>query len=137
RHTRFSRDWSSDVCSSDLAVIGGGGGELREFRQRLQIIFPSDNSAFTVVIGEHLSITSLQRLLGAGLTLLGCLTKAEYKLPLSISVVQSRQLQQHCDVAGGVTGGLVGGKVRVTFYLFKPVRCLDKTYRTVHNLGIC
>src|SRR5690606_40312393 len=24
RHTRFSRDWSSDVCSSDL---GGGGAE--------------------------------------------------------------------------------------------------------------
>src|SRR5690606_39311783 len=22
RHTRFSRDWSSDVCSSDLAVVG-------------------------------------------------------------------------------------------------------------------
>src|SRR5690606_40499469 len=27
RHTRFSRDWSSDVCSSDLA--GGQLGELR------------------------------------------------------------------------------------------------------------
>src|SRR5690606_41136771 len=28
RHTRFSRDWSSDVCSSDLrhtAYFGGGG----------------------------------------------------------------------------------------------------------------
>src|SRR5690606_39605413 len=29
RHTRFSRDWSSDVCSSDLgrrhvAIVGGG-----------------------------------------------------------------------------------------------------------------
>src|SRR5690606_39276998 len=24
RHTRFSRDWSSDVCSSDLAVAGEG-----------------------------------------------------------------------------------------------------------------
>src|SRR5690606_39914574 len=24
RHTRFSRDWSSDVCSSDLPHIGGG-----------------------------------------------------------------------------------------------------------------
>src|SRR5690606_24982257 len=24
RHTRFSRDWSSDVCSSDLAAVGGG-----------------------------------------------------------------------------------------------------------------
>src|SRR5436309_5182149 len=23
RHTRFSRDWSSDVCSSDLAVVTG------------------------------------------------------------------------------------------------------------------
>src|SRR5690606_40353062 len=22
RHTRFSRDWSSDVCSSDLATVG-------------------------------------------------------------------------------------------------------------------
>src|SRR5690606_40831058 len=25
RHTRFSRDWSSDVCSSDLARRGGKG----------------------------------------------------------------------------------------------------------------
>src|SRR5690606_40074983 len=25
RHTRFSRDWSSDVCSSDLGVIAGCG----------------------------------------------------------------------------------------------------------------
>src|SRR5690606_42091503 len=24
RHTRFSRDWSSDVCSSDLMLIVGG-----------------------------------------------------------------------------------------------------------------
>src|SRR5690606_40937740 len=26
RHTRFSRDWSSDVCSSDLHVYVSGGG---------------------------------------------------------------------------------------------------------------
>src|SRR5690606_40061007 len=25
RHTRFSRDWSSDVCSSDLELAGGEG----------------------------------------------------------------------------------------------------------------
>src|SRR5690606_39420986 len=24
RHTRFSRDWSSDVCSSDLAAVPSG-----------------------------------------------------------------------------------------------------------------
>src|SRR5690606_40247983 len=32
RHTRFSRDWSSDVCSSDLGLGGrapSGGGLLR------------------------------------------------------------------------------------------------------------
>src|SRR5690606_40154355 len=31
RHTRFSRDWSSDVCSSDLIVdlFGSGAQELR------------------------------------------------------------------------------------------------------------
>src|SRR5690606_31495300 len=27
RHTRFSRDWSSDVCSSDLHRVAGGGGK--------------------------------------------------------------------------------------------------------------
>src|SRR5690606_40598855 len=26
RHTRFSRDWSSDVCSSDLVALGVAGG---------------------------------------------------------------------------------------------------------------
>src|SRR5690606_40910003 len=33
RHTRFSRDWSSDVCSSDLHPgdrrLGAGGGQVR------------------------------------------------------------------------------------------------------------
>src|SRR5690606_39586741 len=32
RHTRFSRDWSSDVCSSDLAV----GQPLLKFGQETQ-----------------------------------------------------------------------------------------------------
>src|SRR5207302_8298975 len=29
RHTRFSRDWSSDVCSSDLRPAGGPAGGHR------------------------------------------------------------------------------------------------------------
>src|SRR5690606_40001017 len=29
RHTRFSRDWSSDVCSSDLGCVSvGGAGDV-------------------------------------------------------------------------------------------------------------
>src|SRR5207247_6119950 len=31
RHTRSTRDWSSDVCSSDLARIGAGGKFGLEF----------------------------------------------------------------------------------------------------------
>src|SRR5690606_613728 len=30
RHTRFSRDWSSDVCSSDLVLDGGAGDDRLE-----------------------------------------------------------------------------------------------------------
>src|SRR5439155_9042073 len=29
RHTRWPRDWSSDVCSSDLVPLDGGGSVLR------------------------------------------------------------------------------------------------------------
>src|SRR5690606_35576836 len=32
RHTRFSRDWSSDVCSSDLALEAARGGACGEPR---------------------------------------------------------------------------------------------------------
>src|SRR5690606_40376161 len=36
RHTRFSRDWSSDVCSSDLIEregVGAGRGRAQRFQQ--------------------------------------------------------------------------------------------------------
>src|SRR5207302_3212164 len=40
RHTRFSRDWSSDVCSSDLLpwhrVVGAGGRILLPGEQGLE-----------------------------------------------------------------------------------------------------
>src|SRR5207253_6707884 len=36
RHTRWPRDWSSDVCSSDLAVDALAGAHARGQQQRLQ-----------------------------------------------------------------------------------------------------
>src|SRR5690606_40816854 len=36
RHTRFSRDWSSDVCSSDLRAACRGRGGHRAARARPQ-----------------------------------------------------------------------------------------------------
>src|SRR5207253_6164650 len=35
RHTRWPRDWSSDVCSSDLSIIYGAGDELVSMLARL------------------------------------------------------------------------------------------------------
>src|SRR5256884_7408773 len=32
RHTRCSRDWSSDVCSSDLGELAADGGDLEGLR---------------------------------------------------------------------------------------------------------
>src|SRR5437868_15378445 len=44
RHTRSKRDWSSDVCSSDLSTHVAGEEELgqfvRRFRQTLQVLHP-------------------------------------------------------------------------------------------------
>src|SRR6266542_4885065 len=42
RHTRCYRDWSSDVCSSDLAVCGiynVGTGNARSFRDMILTMF--------------------------------------------------------------------------------------------------
>src|SRR5207302_4974777 len=60
RHTRFSRDWSSDVCSSDLEVANGIGMDARIGRRFLDAglgfggsCFPKDLSAF-IKISEQL-----------------------------------------------------------------------------------
>src|SRR5690606_40330036 len=37
RHTRFSRDWSSDVCSSDLTIAQSQGGVARLRQLVLQL----------------------------------------------------------------------------------------------------
>src|SRR5690606_40940263 len=43
RHTRFSRDWSSDVCSSDL--YGESGGQIGD----TGVAFSADGAEFPIV----------------------------------------------------------------------------------------
>src|SRR5690606_40781732 len=38
RHTRFSRDWSSDVCSSDLATCAYGTANATKANQITKVI---------------------------------------------------------------------------------------------------
>src|SRR2546429_5156078 len=51
RHTRCSRDWSSDVCSSDLQAMPGQGVVLtcsalkRKYRDRLRAAGPADRKS--------------------------------------------------------------------------------------------
>src|SRR5690606_40749346 len=42
RHTRFSRDWSSDVCSSDLATLMAWADGLRRMKVRANAETPAD-----------------------------------------------------------------------------------------------
>src|ERR1035437_6740142 len=58
RHTRYWRDWSSDVCSSDLVRVPGtgatrcAGGRHRRFVQRLASERHADDSAERWKVGE-------------------------------------------------------------------------------------
>src|SRR5690606_39535397 len=61
RHTRFSRDWSSDVCSSDLLLRS-----LRELRTLgFPILVGTSNKS---VIGHVLGVPVSQRLEGTAAT---------------------------------------------------------------------
>src|SRR5690606_40381007 len=48
RHTRFSRDWSSDVCSSDLAVVA----EALRHGERLVAVADAHLGAGAPVTGQ-------------------------------------------------------------------------------------
>src|SRR5690606_40760185 len=60
RHTRFSRDWSSDVCSSDLNPIADAVGQvLGTVVGGLQSIDPiSDEERALIAVSESLSVDS-------------------------------------------------------------------------------
>src|SRR5687768_17741206 len=50
RHTRCSRDWSSDVCSSDLAILNLGGKVLLLLTNEANlIVLPADAREYTPV----------------------------------------------------------------------------------------
>src|SRR5690606_34167018 len=78
RHTRFSRDWSSDVCSSDLIVHNGivdNADPLRKALQKQGVVFQSetDTEVLAEIIGQELTMgasltdavrTAMQRIEG-------------------------------------------------------------------------
>src|SRR5690606_19181095 len=61
RHTRFSRDWSSDVCSSDLAALSGG----ERLRAALAMLLLAEPAPKLLLLDEptnNLDLPSLRHL---------------------------------------------------------------------------
>src|SRR5690606_40940583 len=61
RHTSFSRDWSSDVCSSDLDLFGGdeiNRNQVRRFIGMLRALAIAFDTA--VVLLSHPSVQGMQ-----------------------------------------------------------------------------
>src|SRR5690606_41095253 len=54
RHTRFSRDWSSDVCSSDLSLY-----EFTEDYLMVSLVFLTLSYVYTV--GGHVRVTLFEK----------------------------------------------------------------------------
>src|SRR5690606_40145580 len=76
RHTRFSRDWSSDVCSSDLKYLEEGSLSAEELRQGLAGAVKS-GEVVPVLCGSAAKGIGLAQLLQAIGTLLPSPLEAE------------------------------------------------------------
>src|SRR6266496_4302630 len=55
RHTRSLRDWSSDVCSSDLAMLGPLIGEMLGV-EKARITYSEDGRGHHVRIGDAIDV---------------------------------------------------------------------------------
>src|SRR2546421_7319398 len=64
RHTRSDRDWSSDVCSSDLAISGGKDKAVRLWDIKARMALDTLNGHTEAVYGVAFSSDDLQAVSG-------------------------------------------------------------------------
>src|SRR5690606_40367363 len=92
RHTRFSRDWSSDVCSSDLVSMRTRRPLVRELLWNDQVI---DTARVDAVLAERGQRGELDRLL----------SRASFGLALSFLLSAVQIGRASCRERGEVAGG--------------------------------
>src|SRR5690606_40521620 len=100
RHTRFSRDWSSDVCSSDLISIPNTYQEVEPRPQGLLAFFKSpikgiieaaDIIFLVLIIGGLIGIMNLTGAFDAGISWLAKTLKGhEYVLKIGRASCRER-----------------------------------------------
>src|SRR6266702_8453875 len=84
RHTRWPRDWSSDVCSSDLRRLTKKKPIINAPVDRSKIELGSGVEAVAVTVGNRLGSTP---------------SSAITKLPL-FGIVPNVKLRMYCDPSG-------------------------------------
>src|SRR5690606_39824957 len=61
RHTRFSRDWSSDVCSSDLYLTDEEFAQRNEAVEQLARRYENEDSEGTMGMGHWAEVSAANR----------------------------------------------------------------------------
>src|SRR5690606_32022793 len=92
RHTRFSSDWSSDVCSSDLSSL---------YRTSGSCLATSDHRGGSVVSTTSVPIARKRRIKGVGLFLILFLMALVFLIPFGIVAFTSVKSQGEL-IMGGV-----------------------------------
>src|SRR5699024_12222114 len=65
RHTRSKRDWSSDVCSSDLVPVSARTGEgLEELEQAVAALYPAGEAPAGCLLANARQEDAARRALG-------------------------------------------------------------------------
>src|SRR5204862_1734786 len=59
RHTRSLRDWSSDVCSSDLKIqtkkVRGAASDLRRITENFRLVVEATGSPSGLALAQHIA----------------------------------------------------------------------------------
>src|SRR5690606_39802332 len=95
RHTRFARDWSSDVCSSDLGALPEQLTVCRQQGNVIQTVFDQRPESFLTVFESRLDL----------LTLCDVGDEALQRLEPSLGVADALQIGRASCRAGGWTAG--------------------------------
>src|SRR5690606_40881761 len=93
RHTRFSRDWSSDVCSSDLIDVGDLPRKIVEHQStRLELSISSPAEMLTLDEMQHRYVRQVLAAVGGN--------KTQAAQILGIDRSEERRGGEECSSAG-------------------------------------
>src|SRR5690606_40499044 len=92
RHTRFSRDWSSDVCSSDLNVNNVAGTDITN--PTVSITSPSNGASVSGTVSINITATDNTGISSVFYSIDGVVANTKTSAPFSRS--EERRVGKEC-----------------------------------------